>query len=136
MSKTLQVIEPFFVLEVGDHLELSKDGKYYTSEYNEEFGKIDCNDNDIKSTYTSKFTISAEYAKELIEQGYLAPETEETTKFVNIFEEIDRMLAGYKAEMENLDKEFEGKPACLKVEKTTVLSNMIKLLTHLKSLKK
>ena len=44
-------------------------------------------------------------------------------------------LAEFK-ELKNIDKDMKDQPTCLKVEKTTVLNNMIKLLNHLKGLKR
>lgn len=137
MSKILQVIEPFFILEVGDNLNLSKDGKSYVYERNEEFRKATASNGDIASHFSSMFTISLDHAKELIEEGYLAEVTaDKNANFVNIFNEIDTLLAKYNAELENIDKDMVNEPICLKVEKTTVLQNMIKLLSYLKSLKK
>lgn len=135
MSKTLKVIEPFFSLEVGDILELSEDGKDYVIEQNESFGSNNAEGADVRSSFTSKFTISVDYAKALVKEGMLA---EETTKsnFVNIFEEIDKLLVKYTSELSTIDADFKDKPACLKIEKNTVLTNLITLLNHLKGLKK
>ena len=70
--------------------------------------------------------------------GYLEEvnENENKTSFVNVFDEIDTLLEKYKKGMENLEEDMIGLPACVKVEKETVLSNLITLLEHLKSLKK
>lgn len=138
MTKTLRVIEPFFVMELGDTFEYSAEADMYVSEHKQEFYKMDGeNDNDIKSSYNSKFQISPEYAQSLVEDGFLeeVPETGKTT-FVNIFGEIDTLLAKYKKNLENLNEDCIGLPACVKIEKETVLTNLITLLEHLKSLKK
>ena len=39
-------------------------------------------------------------------------------------------------EQKSIDKDLKDIPACVKVERQTVLQNMITLLKHLKSLKK
>jgi hypothetical protein len=141
MSKVLKVIKPFFVLDKDDTLELSQDGTTYSSVYKEQTSQSDDASSNIQSTYTSEYTISVDYAKLLIEEGYL----EEVKKsepvvdkrdFVNVFEEIDMLIEDYTEALNNIDDEMANMPACLKVERKTVLDNLITLLTHLKSLKK
>lgn len=141
MSKILRVVEPFFVMEVGDTFELSADGKQYISEYNEEYNKYD-DDRVSDSSYHSSFSISVDYAKELIEDGVLeevvdkAEKIKRDSNFVNVFDEIDNLLTKYNAQLETLDEDMVNSPQCLKVERKTVLSNMVKLLSYLKNLKK
>lgn len=139
MTKTLRVIEPFFVMELGDTFEYSEDSKMYVSIHNEDF--YDTNNSSvesIRSSYNSQFQISPEYAKTLIKEGYLEEvgEAEQKACFVNIFDEIDTLLAKYKAGLKTIEKDMAELPACVRVERQTVLSNMITLLEHLKSLKK
>ena len=137
MAKILRVIEPFLVVSIGDTFEYSNDDKMYISKHNEEFYKTDDSVSDVKSSYSSEFKISPEYAKTLIMEGYLEEATEISDKaFVNIFDEIDGLLAKYKSELKNIDKDMSDLPACIKVERQTVLTNMVTLLEHLKSLKK
>lgn len=140
MSKTLVTIKPFFVMEEGDTLQLTGDGKYYKSEYNEECRTSNDDNSDLESSYKSEFVISLDYAKELIENGFLKElyedEYEKPNSFVNVFTEIDNLLDKYNTELENIDEDFANSPECLKVEAATVLSNLIKTLSHLKSLKK
>ena len=138
MSKILKVIKKVYLLEVGDTLELSEDGIEYTNVHNEELNESDEKGSDISARFTSTYSISTDYAKLLIEEGYLAPYDEPETQkgFVNVFDEIDTMLETYNEELDNLDEDFADEPACLKVEKETVLRNMIKVLNHLNSLKK
>lgn len=136
MSKILRVIEPFFVTETGDTFTLGKNGMYeYTR--SEEFRK-NGTDADITSAYTTEFSISKDYAKELIDEGYLEEVVEKTKKndFKNIFDEIDALIVQYGTELNNIDKDMADQPQCLKVEKTTVLSNILKVLNHLKTLRK
>lgn len=95
-------------------------------------------DGEMKTSFSSKFVISAKYAEELIKSGILEDPfaTKNTEPFVNVFDEIDDMLIIYSNELKNIDKDMKDQPACLKVEKTTVLNNMIKILNHLKGLKR
>jgi hypothetical protein len=138
MAKVLRVINPFFVMELGDTFEYSNESKMYVSKHQEEFYKADDDSiNEIKSTYSSDFQISVDYAKTLIDEGYLEEVSEKAdTTFVNIFDEIDTLLAKYKTGLATIDKDMAELPACVKIERQTVLSNMITLLEHLKSLKK
>lgn len=135
MSKILKVIKPFFVMEVGDTFELSDNGKEYVSEFNMERHESDSEDSTVSSRYSSNYTISTDYANMLIEEGYLS-EVDKNTTFVNVFDEINNMLDTYKEELESLDEDMANMPACMKVEKQTVLHNLITALEHLNSLKK
>ena len=137
MSKILRVIDPFFVLEVGDTLTLSDDGKFYVFERSEEFHKAG-DSNELNSTYNSKFTISIDYAKELIKEGYLeeVESKQKTSSFVNVFDEIDNLINKYQNDLARIDIEMADQPQCLKVEKTTVLTNILSVLNHLKTLRK
>lgn len=140
MSKTLVTIKPFFVMEEGDTFQLTGDGKYYKSEYNEEYCKSDDNNSEIETSYKSEYCISLDYAKTLIEGGYLKEPCDDKCNknysYVNVFTEIDNLLDRYNTELENIDEDYVDAPECVKVEATTVLSNLVKTLTHLKSLKK
>ena len=137
MSKILRVIDPFFVLEIGDTLTLSNDGKFYVFERSEEFHKAG-DSNELNSTYNSNFTISLDYAKELIKEGYLEEVDVKMTKspFVNVFDEIDNLINKYQGELLKIDVDMANQPQCLKVEKTTVLTNILSVLNHLKTLRK
>lgn len=138
MAKKLRVINPFIVMEVGDIFEYCEETKMYVSTHKEEFFKMDDNTvNEMKSSYSSEFKISEEYAKSLIEDGYLE-EVDDTEKptFVNIFDEIDTLLAKYKDGLNSIENDTAGLPACVKVEREVVLTNLITLLEHLKGLKK
>ena len=135
MAKILRVVKPFFVMEVGDTFELSANGKEYVSEFNMERHESDSEDSTVSSRYSSNYTISTDYANMLIEEGYLS-EVDKNTTFVNVFDEINNMLDTYKEELESLDEDMANMPACMKVEKQTVLHNLITALEHLNSLKK
>lgn len=136
MSKTLKVITPFFTLNIGDVLTLSDNGRFYESIQEEKFGQNTDDGGDFESIFSSSVKISVDKAKEFVEDGYLSEETDAQDKFVNVFDEIDTLLNEYKNDLKDVNADKDDVPACLKVEKTTVLTNLIKVLTHLKNLKK
>ena len=139
MTKILKVIKPFFVMEVGDTFEYNDKTKEYKSVYNEEYNSSNEENSTVVSSYNSVYTISEDYAKMLVENGYLEEVMQNTSadkQFVNIFDEIDHLLIQYNTDLNILLNSDDDTPQCLKVEKETVLRNMIKLLKHLKSLKK
>ena len=49
---------------------------------------------------------------------------------------LDEMIDTYNEDLKNIDKDTEDFPQCMKVEKETVLRNLIKVLSYLKTLKK
>lgn len=136
MTKILKVIKPFFVMENGDTFEYNADTDQYESVYNEEHNSSNEDNSTVVSSYNSVYRISNEYAKMLLDNGYVE-EVDEKKRFVNIFDEIDNKLSEYNNELYALKtKDDENTPQCLLVEKETVLRNMIKLLEYLKGLKK
>lgn len=136
MTKILKVIKPFFVMENGDTFEYNADTDQYESVYNEEHNSSNEDNSTVVSSYNSVYRISKEYAKMLLDNGYVE-EVDEKKRFVNIFDEIDNKLSEYNNELYTLKtKADENTPQCLLVEKETVLGNMIKLLEYLKGLKK
>lgn len=138
MAKTLHVVDPFFIAELGDIFEMNENGEY-SLEKKEEFYKIaDDKTSEVQSSCSSTFTISQEYAKTLIKEGYLEEEENKTAKpFVNIFDEINSLIDKYTCELHNLHgDEWDKLPRCIQVEKETVLNNLITVLNHLKDLKK
>lgn len=136
MTKILKVIKPFFVMENGDTFEYNADTDQYESVYNEEHNSSNEDNSAFVSSYNSVYRISKEYAKMLLDNGYVE-EVDEKKRFVNIFDEIDNKLNEYNNELYTLKtKADENTPQCLLVEKETVLRNMIKLLEYLKGLKK
>ncbi len=134
MTKELKVVKPFLMMEPGDIMVLSEDGKSYVSTINDEYHSDSDGDN-IWSTYTSTFTISVDQAKSMINDGLLR-EVKEESQFVNVFDEIDRMLNMYSKDLASVDTDCKNQPACLKTERITVLNNLIKALNHLKELKR
>lgn len=136
MTKILKVIKPFFVMENGDTFEYNADTDQYESVYNEEHNSSNEDNPTVVSSYNSVYRISKEYAKMLLDNGYVE-EVDEKKRFVNIFDEIDNKLNEYNNELYTIKtKADENTPQCLLVEKETVLRNMIKLLEYLKGLKK
>ena len=136
MTKILKVIKPFFVMENGDTFEYNSDTDQYESVYNEEHNSSNEDNSTVVSSYNSVYRISKEYAKMLLDNGYVE-EVDEKKRFVNIFDEIDNKLSEYNNELYSIkSKADENTPQCLLVEKETVLRNMIKLLEYLKGLKK
>lgn len=136
MTKILKVIKPFFVMEDGDTFEYNADTCQYESVYNEEHNSSNEDNSTVVSSYNSVYRISKEYAKMLLDNGYVE-EVDDKKRFVNIFDEIDNKLSEYNNELYTLKtKADENTPQCLLVEKETVLRNMIKLLEYLKGLKK
>lgn len=136
MTKILKVVKPFFVMEEGDTFEYNEETAQYESVYNEEHNSSNEDNSTVVSSYNSVYRISKEYAKMLLDNGYIE-EVDEKKRFVNIFDEIDNKLSEYNNELYTLKtKADENTPQCLLVEKETVLRNMIKLLEYLKGLKK
>lgn len=136
MTKILKVIKPFFVMENGDTFEYNAETDQYESVYNEEHNSSNEDNSTVVSSYNSVYRISKEYAKMLLDNGYVE-EVDKKARFVNIFDEIDNKLSEYNNELYTLKtKADENTPQCLLVEKETVLRNMIKLLEYLKGLKK
>lgn len=136
MTKILKVIKTFFVMEDGDTFEYNADTEQYESVYNEEHNSSNEDNSTVVSSYNSVYRISKEYAKMLLDNGYVE-EVDDKKRFVNIFDEIDNKLSEYNNELYTLKtKADENTPQCLLVEKETVLRNMIKLLEYLKGLKK
>ena len=136
MAKTLRVIDTFFCMEIGDTVEWDDNTQMYVAEHSEEFHKSDDSDSELRSSYQSNFAISADYAKELIADGYLEVVGAEKKVFMNVFDEIGRLTEKYNDELKNLNEDMANMPECMKVERTTVLNNMLSLLNHLAGLKK
>lgn len=137
MKKILRVVEPFFTAELGDTFTFSDKTNLYESQTQEEFRKSD-EDDEVTSSYNATFSISKAYAQELIKDGYLEEVDTKTEDkpFTNVFDEIKTLKEKYSSELSKLDEDMKLSPQCLKVERETVLSNLVKVLNHLESLKK
>ena len=136
MTDTLKVIKPFFVMEAGDMFERTETGAY-RSEYNNESELTNAKfeNSDLRCSYKSSFEISNDYAEALLSEGYLE-EIKDKTPFVNVFDEIEKLAMQYDKELDDIEESMKDMPQCMKVEKETVLRNMLKVLEHLHSLKK
>lgn len=134
MANKLTVIKPFHVMEQGDTFELTDKGTY-VSNYEENYNEYTCGD-DMISSYKSSMELSENFANYLVKEGYLKSVSETESKFVNVFDEIDKLIDTYSRELSDLNENCNELPACMKVEKETVLANMMKVLSHLNSLKK
>lgn len=91
MTKILKVVKPFFVIEEGDTFEYNEETNQYESVYNEEHNSSNEDNSTVVSSYNSVYRISKEYAKMLLDNGYVE-EVDEKKRFVNIFDEIDNKL--------------------------------------------
>lgn len=131
MTDKLRTVKSFGLLEEGDILTRTENGKYSYTVSDE---LIDDNDDMVYIGINSTVELSEDYVKELVNRGYLVDDN--AKNFVNVFDEIDSLLAKYNKEIQELDETMKNEPACLKVEKETVLRNMKKVLEHLKSLRK
>ena len=135
MSNILRVIDPFFITEIGDTFTLAADGNYEFQK-NEEFHKAG-ESNEINSSYSATFKISKDYAQQLIKDGYLEEvNADKKANFINVFDEIDNLIKRYEEQLKNIDLDMANEPQCVKVEKTTVLTNILSVLNHLKTLRK
>ena len=128
MTKSLKVIKPLLSLSIGDTLELSEDGKFYVFEYKDHY-------DESNYMFSTTCSFSIEYANELIKEGFLSEQLIDDESFVNVFDEINNLTTIYRNQLDEVLADT-NLPMCLKVEKQTVLSNMIKLLMHLNSFKK
>ena len=138
MTKELKFVKPYYMMEPGDTMVLSNDGKSYVSTYSDEY-HADSDDDNVWSTYSSTFTVSTYQAEILLKNGIVEEVNEvknQDSKFINVFDEIDSLIALYTKQLTNLDEDYKDQPLCLKNEKLTVLDNLIKLLNYLKQLKK
>ena len=114
---------------------LAEDGNYEFQK-NEEFHKAG-ETNEINSSYSATFKISKDYAQQLINDGYLEEVVnDKKINFVNVFDEINNLIARYEEQLKNIELDMANEPQCLKVEKTTVLTNILSVLNHLKTLRK
>lgn len=137
MDKNLKAIKSFDQTKAGDIYQLSEDGKTYTCQVNYDNSYIDTRTGNImqsKNSYTHE--ISTEYAKKLVESGYLSAAENKQDEYKNVFHEMEHLRNTYIKNLENLDEDYKDQPACVKIEAETVLTNMTKVLTYLLNLKR
>lgn len=135
MDKTLIVAKPYAWMEPGEKFTLSDNGTMYTNTRTDEYSNTD-KDTDIFSRVETNYSISTEIAKKLMDEGVLTTNDTKKSDFVNVFDTMDNMLVTYQEDLDNIDKDMKNAPACLKIEKETVLRNLIKTVSYLRSLKK
>ena len=135
MTKTLKVIDPFLRLDLGDVFERNEDGDYVAT-VREDFTNSSDNGAVFTTKYHADFTISKDYAEQMVKDGYLeeVATNEQSKSFVNIFDEIDTLINKYKSESSAV-KTADLHPA-VKRESEVVYTNLLTVLEHLKSLKK
>ena len=141
--KNLKVIKKFGQREVGDIFEYSEDNKMYVCELTHDNSYYDVATNKMcHAVNTSKDEYSEAYAQKLVAAGYLEPVNDThdakdvSQDFVNVFDEMKKLKDKYQNCLDHLEENYEDKPACLKVEEETVMTNMVHLLDYLMSLKK
>lgn len=133
MEKYLKITEDFGVFSEGDIFERNENGDYV---YEDSFENGDLDDNKISMKQHTKIVLSKNLAKKFIQHSVLEEVKNNNTSFVNVFDEINKLREIYVKDLANIDDDMKNAPMCLQVEKNTVLSNMIKVLDHLYSLKK
>ena len=143
MIKTLKVVKPFYVdnnleIKVNEIFEWSEDEGLYINENTSVYNPDDSSDDTDTFSSTTKTYISIGYAARLLKYGFLKDTEGVKTKddFVNIFDEIENLKNEYTKQLNGINEEYKTSPACLKVEKQTVLTNLLNLLNYLSSLKK
>lgn len=136
MAKILKVTKPFFTLEVGDVFELSEDGRDYIAYKEEKFGDTNVDGETFHASFNSSFAIPKNRIEDLLKNGYLEEVCDKKQDFVNVFDEINRLLVKYTKEYKEANENANNLPAVVRLEKMTVLSNMINVLNHLNNLKK
>lgn len=135
----LKVIKNFNQMEVGDIYQFSDKENGYVCEVNRDDSYLDARTGSKYSAKSSyKNVISTNYAQKLIDNGYLTSleDSKKKEDHVNVFDEIERLLDTYTKDLGNLDDAYKDQPACMKLEAETVLSNMIRVLNHLLTLKR
>lgn len=141
MGKILKVSKNGLLKSLSPDMEfvLSKDGKTY--DYQKEVkNTADCPDGmEAWEVYSNKISLSKEFCEKLVKEGSLIEVKEENKSqeccSCKIYQEIDKLLKEYNKELKNVLDNKDEVPECLRVEKMTVLKNLIKVLNYLKDLK-
>ena len=135
MDKVLKVKKSFLGTDVNDVFEYDKENNTYELNKNHTYSQVeDGNPYTVKSSY--EVSLSADNINDLINKGYLVPVKDENKKvYVNIFDKIDELINLYISELKNIDEDMKNAPACLKIEKQTVLENLVQTLESLKQYK-
>ena len=134
MDKVLKVKKSFLGVEIGDTFEYNKDENTYNCDKSNIYSYCGNNECTVKSNYS--VSLSVDETKGFIEKGYLeVVKNDKKSEHVNVFDKIDSLIRLYTADLNNLDEDMKDSPACMKVEKQTVLENMINTLWSLKQYK-
>ena len=134
MDKVLKVKKSFLGVEIGDTFEYNKDENTYNCDKSNIYSYCGNNECTVKSNYS--VSLSVDETKGFIEKGYLeAVKNDKKSEHVNVFDKIDSLIRLYTADLNNLDEDMKDSPVCMKVEKQTVLENMIDTLWSLKQYK-
>ena len=135
MDKVLKVKKSFLGTDVNDIFEYDKENNTYELNKNHTYSQVeDGNPYTVKSSY--EVSLSADNINDLINKGYLVPVKDDNKKvYVNIFDKIDELINLYISDLKNIDEDMKNAPACLKIEKQTVLENLVQTLESLKQYK-
>ena len=99
----LKLVKPLYYMEAGSIFEF-KDGEY-VCEIKNNVNDVITNDGKNTVEFSQRMSISEESAKNLIEKGFLKEVvSEDDSNFINVFDQIDKMLTMYKTELKNLIK--------------------------------
>ena len=138
MTKLLKVVKPLWNLEPGDEFTYDSEAEKYVAG-----NKYSFDEDNFVFEHNSNYSISKDFAEKLIKDGCLKEynkledkSNKKNEDFVNVFSEIDALLGTYTDQLNNIDEDCSSYPECLKLEKRTVLTNLVKVLNHLKELKK
>ena len=110
MTKILKVIKPFFVMEIGDTFEFDSNTNQYKSVYSEEHNESNDENSTMMSSYNSEYTISEDYAKMLVDNGYLTEVGSKENTFINIFDEIQNLLIKYNNDLTDVLNSTDDTP--------------------------
>lgn len=133
MKDRLKIVNDYFLgVKKGEMLNKTSDGSY---EFSRESKTIH---NGIQKKTEVRVSISAEQAEDLIKKNILEEVDDDSNNnsHVNVFDEIERLIDVHKNELNSLDDKYKDSPLCMKVEAQTVLTNLIKILEYLFSLKR
>lgn len=137
IMKKYKVVKDFDILTKGDVFTLNDD-RSYTCTVKESANSF---------TYSSTITVSPLYMAKAIHEGNVIElNPEDTTNYKKLYTTykaswdntmlmLNKLLVGYNQDLNEVIAEFNaGKLAeCLKLEKTTVLANLIRQVEDIKS---
>ena len=134
MDKVFKVKKSFIdLVEPEDIIEYDKDTNTY---FIEKIRKSSYVQEGIPYNITSQtyIDITPGEVETLIKEGYLVS-VEQDKPHVNVFDRIKELSSIYSKELKTLDEDMTNAPACLKIERQTVLQNLLTVLQELASYK-